>query len=256
MLATINYSGQTFSFDLSRPIDISIAVGQVKCFYATDFIKEPYTSGDFIGSVQKGSSVNFYNLKMNPHGNGTHTECLGHISLAHESINDQLSMFHFVSALVSVPYIDVDGDKVICLDQFKKHCHWDLPNALIIRSMPNDRDKLTMDYSGTNPAYLEEALVDYLVEQGVQHLLIDLPSVDREVDGGKLKCHKAFWQVGDVNDTQDNPRKHCTITELVFVPNEVEDGLFMLNLQIPSIDIDAVPSKPVLYQLTHQKEIQ
>jgi hypothetical protein len=38
----------------------------------------------------------------------------------------------------------------------------------------------------------------FLHESGIQHLLIDLPSVDKEKDEGKLLAHKAFWNVTDV----------------------------------------------------------
>jgi hypothetical protein len=39
---------------------------------------------------------------------------------------------------------------------------------------------------------LEEAAAGFIRECGIQHLLIDLPSVDKEKDEGKLLAHKAF----------------------------------------------------------------
>jgi arylformamidase len=74
-------------------------------------------------------------------------------------------------------------------------------------------------------------------------LLLDLPSVDREEDGGNLLGHKAFWQY------PENPRSACTITELIYVPSEVPDGDYLLNIQIASLELDVSPSKPVLYAL-------
>ncbi|MEL6824109.1 MAG: hypothetical protein AAFP70_20315, partial [Calditrichota bacterium] len=44
-------------------------------------------------------------------------------------------------------------------------------------------------------------------------------------------------------------RIRSTITELIFVPAEVKDGLYLLNLQLSPLPLDAVPSRPVLYQL-------
>ena len=85
--------------------------------------------------------------------------------------------------------------------------------------------------------------VAYLVECGIEHLLIDLPSVDREEDEGKLLAHKAFWQY------PENPRTHCTISELIYVPNEVKDGYFLLNIQTASFELDVSPSKPVVFAL-------
>lgn len=43
-----------------------------------------------------------------------------------------------------------------------------------------------------------------------KHLLLDLPSVDREQDGGKLLAHNAFW------NTSKNVRYGCTISEMIF----------------------------------------
>ncbi len=44
-------------------------------------------------------------------------------------------------------------------------------------------------------------------------------------------------------------RKDCTITELIYVPNKVEDGTYFLNLQIAPFENDATPSKPILYKV-------
>jgi arylformamidase len=115
--------------------------------------------------------------------------------------------------------------------------------ALIIRTLPNVEFKLHENYSGTNPAYLNTDCIAFLEECGVEHLLIDLPSVDRESDGGALAFHHQFWQV------PESPQFNKTITELIFVPNEVEDGNYILNLQTAPFDNDASPSRPVLYKI-------
>ena len=82
-----------------------------------------------------------------------------------------------------------------------------------------------------------------LVRKGIKHLLIDLPSVDRERDQGKLLSHNAFW------DTEGKMRLDATITELIFVPNKIDDGTYFLNIQIAPFENDASPSKPVLYEI-------
>jgi kynurenine formamidase len=123
------------------------------------------------------------------------------------------------------------------------------PEAVVIRTFPNENDKLSKKYSNTNPPYLSEEAAIFIRENGIKHLLIDLPSVDKEHDEGKLLAHKAFWNVKDVNNLNDDARLDCTITELIFVSNEVKDGSYLLNLQIASFENDASPSKPVLYQI-------
>ncbi len=42
---------------------------------------------------------------------------------------------------------------------------------------------------------------------------------------------------------------NATITEMIYVSDEVEDGDYILNLQIASFENDASPSKPVLYKI-------
>ena len=110
-----------------------------------------------------------------------------------------------------------------------------------------------MKYSNTNPAYLEEAAAIFIREIGIQHLLIDLPSVDKEHDDGKLLAHKAFWNVKDVNQLNEDARMNATITELIFVSDEVADGSYLLNLQMAPFENDASPSKPVLFAILNSQ---
>ena len=115
--------------------------------------------------------------------------------------------------------------------------------AIVIRTLPNTNEKFTKKYSHTNPPYLLEEAANYLKEKEVQHLLIDLPSIDKEKDGGKLVAHNSFWNTGG------KIRFDATITELIFIPNTVEDGTYFLNIQIASFENDASPSRPVLYEI-------
>ena len=249
MRIKVPYKNSEYHCDLSKPLDISIPVGQVKCFYAPDWNKAPVKAGAFIGAVKAGAPVNFFDIALNPHGNGTHTESLGHITVKQESIQDCLQQFHFIAQLISIPLSRNDTkDSIIAAKSLKQKCPEDLPDALIIRTLPNTGEKRSKDYSGTNPPYLAKAAMKFIVEKKVKHLLLDLPSVDKEEDGGKMENHRIFWNVPS-DKAKGHSRLNSTITELVYVPNEIEDGLYLLNIQVPSIDLDAAPSKPVLYQL-------
>jgi len=206
--------------------------------------------GDWTGQVAAGSSTNFNNIAFNPHAHGTHTECLGHITRDFFSINDALKTFFFVAELISVTPEDKDGDLVITKAHVEAALKSKEPEALIIRTLPNTEDKKHKNYSYSNPPYLEEAAARFIRETGINHLLIDLPSVDREEDGGKLLAHKAFWNVKDTHNLNADARHNATITELVFIDDKITDGAYLLNLQIASFDNDASPSKPVLYGLS------
>lgn len=248
MQIELSYKNQRYRADLGQPMDISMPLREgletVNCFYAPPMEISPVVAGDFIGSTAQGGVVNFMNVKLNPHGNGTHTECVGHIAKKSYKINDSLQNFHFFAKLVSIyPQKTVTGDRIILQEQLTEALGEEVPEAVIIRTLPNDDLKLRTHYSGANPPYIHHKAVEWLVTKGVQHLLIDLPSVDREEDGGKLLAHRAFWRY------PDKIRTKSTITELIYVRNFVKDALYLLNIQIASFEMDASPSKPVLYAL-------
>ncbi len=248
MYIQTQHKGQNYQINLASPIDISLPLNDglenVNCFYAPPVEFIPLIAGDFVGSTEAGSPVNFKNVRLNPHGNGTHTECVGHIAKKKYTIHKSLTSFHFFAKLLSLyPTTTDNGDRVLLPAQIKEVFSKEEAPAIIIRTLPNDHYKRRTNYSGANPPYLHHEAVEYLVECGVQHLLIDLPSVDREEDGGKLLAHRAFWQYPTVI------RENATITELIYVPNEIRDGLYFLNIQIASFEMDASPSKPILYEL-------
>lgn len=234
--------------DTSEGIDISIAVGKqpmgAKAWYVNEPTIEPVRANGYVGSVAEGGSTNFRDITFNPHGNGTHTECLGHITKEVYSINDHLKTFFFDALLISITPIELEnGDFVITNEQLKDAIGHQKAQALIIRSLPNSEDKLTTNYSNTNPPYLQVDCIETLDAMGCVHLLLDLPSVDRESDNGVLAMHHAFWQV------PQNPQFHKTITEFIFVPNSVTDGNYILNLQVAPFVNDASPSRPILYPI-------
>lgn len=246
MKASIELNKKTYQTDLSKPLDISIGLrGDEKnpvAWYLDTPKINPVKDGDFIGKVSEGASVNFNNIQFNPHAHGTHTECVGHISREFYSINQTLKTFFFFTKLISVESETRGEDKLISEAILREKIQPNATEALIIRTLPNFREKQTKKYSHTNWPYLSEEAAVYLRNSGVKHLLIDLPSVDKEKDGGKLLAHKAFWNY------PKNTRFDATITELVYVPNAIEDGNYLLNLQFASFENDASPSKPVLYK--------
>ena len=198
---------------------------------------------DWVGKVSEGASVNFNNIYFNPHGHGTHTESFGHISEEFYSVNDALKTFFFIAEVISVNTTEVGEDEIIFEETIRQALNRKTPEAIVIRTLPNTLEKKTKHWSNTNWPFLHEKAAHYLREIGVKHLLIDLPSIDQEMDEGKLLAHKAFWNY------PENPRKDCTITELIYVPDSIVDGEYLLNLQMASFHNDASPSKPVLYKI-------
>lgn len=247
MIIEFYWNQKKFRCNLSDGFDLSISykegMDQVNCFYAPFFNSQAVRSGDFIGSIKEGGPVNYYNTQINIHGSGTHTECAGHINSERTSVNQVLQNFFGIACLLSVYPTKLDnGDRVITRDSLALLWDESYPvEFLVLRSLPNPDTKKKMHHSGTNPPFLSEQAIQFLCEKGVQHLLVDLPSVDKEIDGGLLAAHKAFWSGDRV--------RHCTITELIFIPDELKDGYYLINLQMAALEQDASPSRPVLFRI-------
>ena len=257
MIAKIN----NFQINLSKPIDISIPLTNTDANPIAWYIEKPEIEpvkfdsdgSEWIGKVSEGSSTNFNNISFNPHGHGTHTECLGHITREFYSINQCLKTFFFTAELISVEPEKRGADLVITKGQIEKALNGKSTEAIVIRSLPNAESKKHRKYSNTNPPYLLEEAATLVRESAIKHLLIDLPSVDREEDEGKLLAHKAFWNVKDVNNLNSDARLDCTITEMIFVDDTIKDGSYILNIQIASFENDASPSKPILYAIINDE---
>jgi kynurenine formamidase len=245
MKTIIKHNSKNYTIDLTKPLDISIPitgkVSNVNAWYVDAPKIAPHSEGEFIGKVTEGAAVNFNDIYFNPHAHGTHTECVGHITEEFYSVNKSLSKFFFMAEVITIAPEKIKGDFVIS----KKQLQYALGNkkreAVIIRTIPNLKDKITRQYANTNPPYVLESAAQWLVDRGVEHLLVDLPSVDKEKDDGALLAHKTFWNYGG------KLRLQATITEFVFVSNTIKDGKYFLNLQLAAFENDASPSRPVLY---------
>ena len=168
IILPFEWKGVTFQVDLNRGHCIAIPLDhthpQPNAFFAPLYEATPHKAGDWIGDTREGSPVNFFNLRINPHGNGTHTECVGHITKERYSVHETLGDGFWVAQLISVY-------------------------------------------------------------------------------GGVLAAHRAFWQYPGA------PRFNATITEMVYVDNVIPDGLYLLQIQIPALELDASPSRPYIYPL-------
>lgn len=246
MLATIEYNSRKLKIDLSKPLDISIPMissdKNVNAWYIDSPKIEPARDGEWVAAVKEGASINFNTIHFNPHAHVTHTECVGHITEKVHSVNQNLKQFFFLAEVITVAPEYFMNDYVISKKQLQFALGNKKRDALVIRTIPNTKDKLSRQYSHTNWPYFQLDTIQYLVGKGIKHLLIDLPSIDREKDGGELLAHNAFW------NTSGKIRMDATITEFIYVPNKVKDGEYFLNMQMAPFENDASPSKPILYK--------
>ena len=92
--------------------------------------------------------------------------------------------------------------------------------------------------------------MEFIAAGRVKHLLVDTPSIDRLFDEGKLSNHRIFWNVEPESfELSERSLTNNTITEMIFVPEFVEDGVYLLNLQIAAFQSDASPSRPILFKI-------
>jgi len=247
MKTTITLNTKEYSINLAKPLDISIPLrgdkSNVNAWYVSPPKIVPHQEGDFIGSIAEGASTNFNDIWFNPHAHGTHTECVGHITKAFASVNKALNQFFFLAEVITILPEKVGEDLIITKQQLQEALQGNDSKALVIRTLPNTTDKKSRQYAHTNPPYIAADAVAFLVTFGIEHLLIDTPSIDKEKDGGTLLGHKAFWNV------EGKMRSAATITEFIFVHDSILDGTYFLNLQVAPFENDASPSRPVLYKI-------
>jgi len=248
--------------DLSIPLQFNGP--QPNAYGVAQAISEPVRAGSLVGDTRQGGSVNFEQYKFIPHCNGTHTECVGHITDKRISVRECLKDVIVPAFLVTLES-ERDGDDVVITSKTFKD-KFVTPQtalqagtpavqsgtALVVRTTPNDDRKPAAEYEEANiPPYFTAEAMGYIVELGFKHLLVDLPSIDRLFDDGKLMNHRIFWNVQPGSrEVNVNTRIHSTITEMIYVPNEIEDGEYLLNLQIAPFESDCAPSRPLLLRTT------
>jgi hypothetical protein len=268
---TIQIEGREYEID--KLIDLSIPLRfngpQPNAYGVARASSSPCQAGELVGDTRQGGSCNFEQYTFIPHCNGTHTESVGHITYERISVRECLKDILMRATLVSVLPEDVGGDLVITAGAIETEITPQaalaggppalqsafagepaLPSALIVRTLPNNDSKLTAIYEGDNiPAYFAADAIETIIALGYRHLLVDLPSIDRLFDEGKLINHRIFWNVEPGGfETNDRTRIDSTITELIYIPNQVADGEYFLNLQIAPFESDAAPSRPLIFR--------
>ena len=263
MKAKISFKTIDFEVNFSKGNDISIAINfngeQPNTYGVEGATSKPYKDGQFIGDTRKGGPCNFETYSFTPHCNGTHTECIGHITDERVSILTSLNQEMIRATLISItpkktsenytPNLNKE-DLVITkkdLELQLKDLNPAFLQALIVRTIPNLENKKSRDYMKVAPAFFSIDAMKYIVSLGVDHLLVDTPSVDRLLDEGHLSAHNIFWET---KGKEFNPNtQNKTITEMIFVPSSLEEGPYLLNLQIPAFISDAAPSRPIIYKI-------
>jgi arylformamidase len=277
MFISIRLDEEIFQIDAAKPLDISIPLrfngAQPNAYGVEKATSEPCAAGEVIGDTRRGGSVNFEQYKFIPHCNGTHTEGVGHITHERISVRECLKDAFIFASLISIEPEKAqhsgdtyavrlnEDDPLItrkalekALGNFKLQISDfnpnETPTALVIRTLPNDESKLTRIYMQKIPPFFSTEAMKLIGELGVRHLLVDMPSIDRIFDEGKLSNHRIFWNVEPgAFEISKASFVNRTITELIYAPEGIADGNYLLNLQIAPFAADASPSRPVLFAI-------
>lgn len=256
--------------DVAYAVDLSIPMhfdgAQPSFFAAPAATAKTLEAGSFIGDVRRGGSCNCSSYSLTPHCNGTHTECVGHVTADAVAIRD-ISIEHFSPALLITVTPEATeatqessepgphpGDRLITRKALQASVGAQLESgcrALVIRTFPNDSGKRHRNYDdGPAPPYFSAEAMRWIVERNIRHLVVDLPSLDRNADAGRLTAHRIFWGLprGATNSAEAT-RRFGTVTEFAYIDASIPDGQYLLNLQVPPFMSDAAPSRPILYPL-------
>ena len=262
MLIELELAGRRWRADSDYCFDLAIRLEfdgpQPRFFAEHPASAAPMLSGSFVGSVERGASCNCDVLTLAPHCHGTHTECVGHVTQDKMQISALTPAPLMLAALLSTEpscFAGEEADRVISADKLAAAAEpWadDPWTGLVVRTIPNGPSKKTRSYAGPCPApYFTSDAMRWIVQRQVSSLVVDLPSLDRADDGGALAAHREFWGLPPGStDATLAARAQALVTELAFVADEIPDGLYLLDLQIPAFACDAAPSRPVIYPVT------
>ena len=119
MKANIVLGSENIMVDLARPISLALPIQAApeaaSAWYCGPSQITPVMTEQFVGSVALGGAVNFRDVQFNPHGNGTHTECVGHISKEFYSIHQVLQRFFFLAQVWTVQPEQQATDEILSL---------------------------------------------------------------------------------------------------------------------------------------------
>ena len=233
LVLKIEIDNKTFSVPLADGIEISRPIyraGNVKAYFVDPVQFRTYTKNNFLASTALGASVNCEYFTLNPHGQSTHIECFGHISK---------SAFHLHMSMPKSFYL-VQLVDVVCNSK----------NKLILQEVETNIDGLICRYykdeaplnlfSGADIPSFSPAIFE---KHNWEIFVTDMPSIDPENDDGKLLAHKAFWW----NESQ---REKQYIVELAKIPSNLNEGLYLLEVQCLNIQSDASPARLIVYPVT------
>ena len=278
----------SWAIDFHHGIDCCVPVephvpaeAQTQAFGLPTAKSAPCAFGDFKLAVEHGSSVNCELVHFCAHGSGTHSECVGHITHRRLALRNcgprcedlipsivlSVTPVKFGESGDTYPGSDPEAlvDDLVISRRNLQQAYDTLVDRLgsniqafcrgmLIRTNHAKTMKCSI-FTDTNPPFFTKEAIEWVCNRNTEHILVDLPSVDREQCGPGLLAHSTFFGfspsggVDAKSDSKDDVAYACrsTITELCHIPERAPDGTYMLALHVSPFDMDAAPSRPILY---------
>ena len=266
MKINIKHNANTYILNFNKTYDISIPLDfnghQPNFFNVNKANAKPLQIDNTRWSVKENAPCNVPEITLNIHCNSTHTESVGHLLPIKTDIGEIVDDILIPSLLITIePELLNDNEKyhvkieenefVIGKNTLKniidKFSLLDF-KGLIIRTLPNNIKKTQCYYPQNFYPFFTNDAIKYLNSLGIKHLFVDTPSIDRYDDNGILGNHRLFWNEKKAINDQIDYNSKKTITEFCYIKDEIKDGFYFVNLQLPHFQLDAAPSRPILIE--------
>lgn len=256
MKARFDWNGDTLEVDFSKGRSLAIDFvpgGPHPIFFTDSQVRtRPLAVGEFVGDMKKGGSCNADVIEFSPHSHGTHTECVGHIHSDHQSVTETIDQRPTLMRIITIGFEMLEDGHRIPASALSEIEQFD-GKALAFRTLPNDETKKHRNYD-LEPRFpvLSHEAMNRLSRTEILHLLVDTPSVDHSDNTG-LENHSSWWGLETGLQTGVPDASLRSITEMIYIPDDIEDGDYWLDLQLPPLVSDAVPSRPIVYPVTRNQ---
>lgn len=232
---TINGTQHQLSIDSAIPIHTVISEATPWRCFGIDAVRY-----ENLFKIRNGVGCNCARINYCPHANGTHYESRAHVYEDSERVIKSIRSLPPLLVAKLIKFENINNE-VTAQEEFTAVI---VKTSLVAKQLASSN----FDFTGTNPPYIDVDTMRHIltVFPHLKVLLVDLPSVDPESDGGSLSAHKTFFS---------EPRA-AGIVELCHIPDHAKEGTYALSLNVAPFDSDASPCAPVIYQLKKLNNIE
>jgi arylformamidase len=241
---------------VSREIFFKDGTRSVNAFHFSPItLKTVELEGQFIGDVTRGGSCNVDTLQYIPHGL-THLETSAHIlspSVNPPTVKDiPLENLSGIVYLIDLSRRGMKKGELIPPGVIQKKLEaLTLPVSMLALKthssmLPEDYDFSGKDFLSLAPE-TARVIHDYRSPNRIDCLILDLPSIDPESDGGKLAAHREYFGLPQTgHNAKDNEKR--TLVELAWFAN-LEEGYYYAVITPPRFETHAVTTGIILHPL-------